>query len=448
MLRIPLLAGSAFLSALASPAAAQSWSCNRSPLVITNARLWNDSKPATKRELVIVDGQIQQLGGAGKVKRPAGSRIVDARNAWLLPGLIDSHVHFGRPPGVPQELLPKPYPGAWGTTGRQTLASGVTTVRIHYSDFEKGPRFAREARDDCNPSPAVLLGSGGLLGGKPSDDAWLTQIDGPDDARQKIRDVAAVGAKWLEMHDVRKFTPDEIKAIRNEGRESGVQFVSAGESFDDLRAGLAAGFSVIDHFDMSAASQYPADLIDELRRRNAFVIATLGFYSRYNAFRANPSLIDPQVIGRFETPAIADALYQATLERFRKPPPQEQNMVDDFAAYRSKFRQLLDSGVKMVVGTDSGSQGHFQTDAIWWEMRAWSEDGASTGQILAASTKLPAEMLGLEDRGELSVGKRGDFLIYDGDLEGGEWNLGRVRYVGRGGVLYVEDGKWVGPEPS
>jgi imidazolonepropionase-like amidohydrolase len=142
---------------------------------------------------------------------------------------------------------------------------------------------------------------------------------------------------------------------------------------------------------------------------------------------------------------VAQALYDATLERFRRPPAREQDLVDGFPALRSKFRQLLAAGVKLVVGSDAGSQGHFHADAIWWELRSWRENGASPRQILTAATARPARMLELRDRGDLAVGKRGDFLIYDGDLARGELELERVRAVGKGGVLFVDRGEWVGP---
>ena len=173
-----------------------------------------------------------------------------------------------------------------------------------------------------------------------------------------------------------------------------------------------------------------------------------GFFTRYNAYRANPRLIDRDawVARRFEQPTVADALITATRERFLNPPSSEQDLVDNFAAHRAKFRQLLNSGINLVVGSDSGSQGHFQGDAIWWELRAWRDNGASPGEIVKAATLRPAQMLKLDDdRGAIRIGARGDVLLYDGALEKGEFDLRGVKLIAKGGVVYVRNGRWVGP---
>lgn len=439
---------SAFL-ALAHPVSAEaaSWVCDRSPLVITNARLWGAPKPHSMTEIIVADGKIVAVGPSGRLRRPAGSRVVDAHRAWLLPGLIDSHIHFGRAAAISPELLPKPYPGAWGTTGRQTLASGVTTAKIHYADFERAPGWAREAQDDCNPAPRLILGASGLLGGPPSQDAWLPQISGPEDARQKVRQNVAVGAHWLELADTQKFSAVELEAIADEARKSNLRLMADGASFEETEAALRAGAAALDHFDVSPTRQFPTPLVTQMRSRGIFVVAPLGFFARYNAYRADPGLIDADawVARRFEQPGVADALIAATRERFIHPPESEQALVDNFAAHRSKFRQLLSSRVRLVIGSDSGSQGHFQGDAVWWELRAWRDNGASPGEIVRAATRTPAEMLALKDRGAIRLGARGDVVLYDGDLPRGEFDLRGVRLVAKGGVVYVRDGRWVGP---
>ena len=423
------------------------WVCDRSPLVITNARIWGEAKSPANAEIVIANGRIAEIGSSGRVRRPRDGRIVDAHGAWLLPGLIDSHVHFGRAAVVSPDLLPKPYPGAWGTTGRQTLASGVTTAKIHYADFEKSARWARESEDDCNPAPRIILGASGLLGGPPKEGAWLPQVSSPDDARQKVRQNAAVGAQWMELAETGKFSAAEIAAILDESRKSGLHLMANADLFEDMAAGLKVGVDAFDQFDGSPATQFPAALLEGMRAAGKYVIAPIGFFTRYNAYRADPRLIDRDawVARRFEQPAVADALIAATRERFTHPPASEQDLVDNFEARRAKFRQLLDSGVKVVVGSDSGSQGHFQGDAIWWELRAWRQNGAAPEEIVTAATSRPAEMLRLDDRGAIRVGARGDFLLYDRDLENSDFDVRGVRLVAKGGVLYVRDGRWIGP---
>ena len=430
-------------------AAAQTpWPCDRSALTITNATLWNEGSPLRGREVVVENGRISAIGSAGRVRRPSGSRVLDARGAWLLPGLIDSHVHFGRAGNVPMELLPQPYPGAWGTTGRQTLASGVTTVRVHLSDFEKGPAWARAAEDDCNPSPRSRLGGQGLMAGKPLDAAMLPGVGGVEDAREKVRANARAGARWLPIHETQQFTPEVRAAITDESGRLGLRLMAGGESFEEGLAGLDAGARSIEYIDHSSAASYPESWIDRVRRSGAYLMIPIGFHSRYVVYRRSQARIEDPALDalyRFETSAIRAALAQSTRRRFAEPPPDEQGLVDNFPAFRSKFHQLRTAGLPLVVGSDSGSQGQFHADAVWWELRAWRDDGASIGEILTAATVRPAALLSLADRGAIRVGARGDFVLYDRDLEKDELDLAGVRAVAKGGVLFVRDGRWIGP---
>jgi imidazolonepropionase-like amidohydrolase len=54
-------------------------------------------------------------------------------------------------------------------------------------------------------------------------------------------------------------------------------------------------------------------------------------------------------------------------------------------------------------------------------------------------------MIGMPDRGTIARGAIGDFLIYNGDLEKGELELSKVTTVAKGGVIFVDRGRWVGP---
>ena len=99
----------------------------------------------------------------------------------------------------------------------------------------------------------------------------------------------------------------------------------------------------------------------------------------------------------------------------------------------------------MAIGTDAGSPLHFQAGAIWWELEAWRATGASHREALIAATEHAARVLHTADVGRLTVGSRADFVLYRGNAEDGRFEQARVLAVGKGGVLFVADGRWVGP---
>ena len=111
----------------------------------------------------------------------------------------------------------------------------------------------------------------------------------------------------------------------------------------------------------------------------------------------------------------------------------------------AKFRQLRQLGLPMAIGSDAGSPLHFPADAIWWELEAWRSLGVSHRDSLIAATANGARVLRAEDTGRLTVGSRADFILYRGDAENGPFDLARIVAVGKGGVRFVIDGRWVGP---
>ena len=102
----------------------------------------------------------------------------------------------------------------------------------------------------------------------------------------------------------------------------------------------------------------------------------------------------------------------------------------------------------MVVGSDSGSLGHFHHDAIWTEMSAWRSFGVSSADTIAGATSAPAKMLERNDIGSLDVGARSDIVLFASDLEDIGFDRESVNAVIKGGVIFVADGEWRGPDAA
>ena len=110
-------------------------------------------------------------------------------------------------------------------------------------------------------------------------------------------------------------------------------------------------------------------------------------------------------------------------------------------------QELVRTGFRMVLGSDSGSNGQFHADAIWHEMRAWRDLGVPPREIVRAGTALPAAMLGNGAIGRIAPGARADIVIYRGRLEAGDMDVRSVTHVLKGGIVFVRDGQWLGPRP-
>src|SRR4029079_10120092 len=83
----------------------------------------------------------------------------------------------------------------------------------------------------------------------------------------------------------------------------------------------------------------------------------------------------------------------------------------------NKFRQLRETGVTMMLGTDSGIPGNFHTDSTWRELDTWVRLGMTPMQAIAGATRWPAGVLKEEkDLGTLARGRLADVIAVRGDV--------------------------------
>jgi len=104
-----------------------------------------------------------------------------------------------------------------------------------------------------------------------------------------------------------------------------------------------------------------------------------------------------------------------SMAAFRRTLPSRPPL--DRAVLKAKFNQLRDLGVPVLVGTDSGSPGHFHPQSVWLELDAWvNELGVDPMTAIRAATILPAEVMGVErENGSLAAGKYADVIAVHGD---------------------------------
>jgi imidazolonepropionase-like amidohydrolase len=427
--------------------AAPAWVCDRTPILVSNARPWSAAGAGPVRDVLIEAGRIARIAPPGTIA-VAGARVVDGVGAQLLPGLVDAHAHLDALPGAPggPTIAPEDVVAA---AGRQTLASGVTTVRVHLSGLSDGAATAARGADPCAPAPRAHVGGPGITGGAPDLDARLMRgVRGVDDGVAKVAAVAAAGATWIAMHRLDLLAPAERAAILAAARQRGLKVMAAGDEFAEVRAALAAGVDSIEYLNRTAAAGYPNDVLVELRRQRdrLTVVAPIGYYVQYHAYRtAAADARRPALVSFYPPAAIApviDALAQHLRDAPQSPPDRAA------ASLTGKFQQLRSTGVAMALGSDSGSPAQFHIDAIWQEMRTWYALGARPDDILRAGTVIPARLLGDPSVGRVEVGDPADVLLYRGDVAGGQFDRRHLDTVIKGGVIFVRAGQWVGPEPQ
>lgn len=421
--------------------------CDRSPLLIRDAALWSPHRVQKGRDLLIVDGQIREIGR--RLKAPADARVIDARGAWALPGFVDSHLHFG----YGYARAAKPTDHRWGdavVTGKQLLRAGVTSGRIHLSTLKNGAMLRADSQNDCAPLPRLQAGGPAFIPGTPVGyDSAVWSVTGPDDAADRVRQEKAAGFDWIAIHDAQKFSAGERAAIVTTARAEGLRILGSGYTPAEVEASLALHPDTIDYLDVTASPEYGTDVLAAARAQKDSLIwvVRVGPHARYRAYQLDPARIDDPINIEYVPADEAGALRAAWHAEISNRTGEHARRMDAaFPTIRRKFEQLRASGLTLAAGSDAGSPALGHRTAIWWELQSWVEYGATPTEALAAVTINGAKALRDDSIGKLAAGARGDVLLYTGDLTKGELDPAKLTTVVKGGVLYVRDGAWVGPD--
>lgn len=422
--------------------------CKPAPLVITRAALWTTDGLVNNAEVIFAGGRVTAVEKSGAVARPRGAQVIDANGDTLLPGLIDAHAHLVFPGGPPKQIREDPRRPEFSITAKQLLQSGVTTARIHLWDLVDGPEFRRRAEDDCFPAPRLQIGGPGFIGGAPELDREIVWgVKDAEDIRRKIERTRAAGAQWVAIHELAKFQEGQVETIVAEARRAGLRVMAAGDDPAGVKRLTEMGVDSIEYLDRSSAEPYPDDLIARLaaQGKSLFLVPPIGYYHRYLDYRRDGRFLEDPILTSFMPETLRSHLLGDLREQRARPHmPSGESIERSFPSLPVKFRQLYDAGLNVVVGTDCGSTANFQADSIWWELETWRKLGVAPVKIVDAAATRSAALLRLPDVGALRVGARADFVLYKGRLVDGVFDVRRVRYVGKGGNLFVRNGRWNG----
>ncbi|HTS02960.1 MAG TPA: amidohydrolase family protein [Thermoanaerobaculia bacterium] len=435
------------------------------PRAFTGATLVDGTgAPAVKNAVVLVrDGRIECAGRPADCAVPEGVAVTDARGSWIVPGLVDAHVHFsqtgwadGRPDAfdvraaypydeTERELRTRPE-----RFFRSYVCSGVTSV-FDVGGYPWTLDLPARAEDD-SLAPRVTA-AGPLVS---TVDHWVTlpgerQFLFLKDALSAKADVAYLasrGAKAVKVwYLVRPDLPvsataPAVLAAGDEAKKLGLPLIVHATGLAEAKVALQAGARVLVH----SVVDLPVD--DEfltLAKRNGTILCpTLTVLDGYAAvargfsthapvaFDDPNGCVDARTRSRLaETARLAPAA-GVDLGRFEKRAGAARTVA--FA----NLRRLKDAGIPIAMGTDAGNPGTLHGVSVYAEMEAMQAAGMTPMEVLVASTTGGARAMGRDDVGTLAKGKRADFILVGADPLADVANLRKVNAVVRGGVYRTE----------
>jgi imidazolonepropionase-like amidohydrolase len=402
--------------------------------------------PPIRDGVVLIAGdRIVAVGPKSEIAIPAGVEVISTEGMTVLPGLMDMHVHLmivGHADYRHWDLtyMPRFRDEVMPAAAKQLLLSGVTTVRDLGARLEDIlPVRERIARGEI-PGPRVYA-SGPFLQRAPYEEyekEFRWGINGAADAQAKTQKLVDAGVDFIKLIDQDQLTDDEVEAIVSTAHKAGKKVIAHAHREDEIRMGLRHGVDDFEHTGLATEPGYPEDILAGLRKRNAtlFWCPTIEglFLADYTARTFPERLDDPE--WQRDLPVEMAGDIRASLGSVTN--------LDYFAltfrrlpTLANKFRQLRETGVTLLVGTDSGIPGNFHTDSTWREIVKFVELGMNPNEAIMSATRWPARFLGMEHQlGTLERGALADVVAVRGDVLAEIGLLKEVDVVVKGGKRY------------
>jgi imidazolonepropionase-like amidohydrolase len=384
-----------------------------------------EGPPIDDGVVLIAGERIVAVGPACRVAVPPGTPTIDTRGMSVLPGLADMHVHL--------MILGHGDYEHWDTTYRarfrgeimpaaakQLLLSGVTFARDLGAPLED----SLNVRDRINKGEILgprLFVSGPFLQHAPYaeyEKEFRWGVNGPADGRAKTQKIVDAGVDVVKLIDQDQMTEEEVKAVIETAHKGGKPVVAHAHREEEIRIGLKYGVDCFEHTGLGTEPGYPEDILAGIRKRNQSLawcptIEAL-FLSPYTADTFPERLDDPRW-QRDLAPDVAKDIRQSLADL--PGLPYFLLVRRRIPTLANKFRQLRETGVTMLVGTDSGVPANFHTDSTWRELDAWVRLGVTPMQAIAAATHWPAVWLKKEkELGTLGPGHYADIIAVRGDV--------------------------------
>ena len=415
---------------IAMPAWAQTATVFEGARLITG----DGTAPIENSAFVVEGNRITAVGRRGEVRAPQGAARIDLTGKTVIPGLIDAHSHIGYMRNLTSG--PQNYTRENILDHMQRFAyHGVVASMAYGSDFGELPYVLRdETAAGRHPNAARFLTAGRGLA--PVDEISPNNmrhsailITSEDDIRRAVQELKSHDIKMLKTWvddrggQVRKFPPATYRAIIDEAHRNNIKVVVHATGLEDVKGLLRANVDGLAHM----VSDVDDELMELLKTRpNVFFTLALGGPRRvvYSPW-INP--VDPLVA---ETaPPVQIRRLQTRLASTKPEDLAEARAAWDKLARGVK--RLSDAGVRIGVGTDGGGQQGDQF--IGWTMHTELENmvtaGMTPAQVLVAATRTSAGIAGLDDLGQVAVGKSADFVVLDANPLDNITNTRRINRV-------------------
>ena len=366
-------------------------------------------EPIANGALLVRGNRIIAVGQERDVPRPGQPHTsINAHGGTILPGLIDTHVHFMLEGLNLAQSMATPFSLVFYQAidrMRRTLDAGITSVR-DAGGTDLGMKMAVEQGLIPGPrmqiSISVLTTTGGhadfwmrsglqydLVPPYPGHPGTSLICDGVEEVRKKVREILRAGAEAIKVcatggvasptdhPDFTQFTPEELAVMVQEGAyRGGIKVMAHAQGAEGIKNAIRAGIHSIEH-----GIFLDDEGIELMLAHGTYLV---------------PTLVAP--IGVLEAAEKGDVSEWAVRKARETVEIHSENIAK---AYRA--------GVRVAMGTDAGVVPH---GTNLRELGLMADIGMPPMDVIVSTTRLAAECLGWQDRlGTLAAGKLADIII-------------------------------------
>ncbi len=411
-----------------------------------------------QNSVILIEGErITHVGTVSDTEIPSDAKVINANGYTVLPGLSEAHAHlFIVGHGIYDEYFPR-YMGRYRDimkiSARQLLMAGVTNAR----DLGAGLEDALWLRDEINAGREVgprLFVSGPFLqkslpgathqgAGTDYDSRvqafFRRTVDGPEDAARQARELIDAGVDLLKVIQLNQLTREERLAIAGEAQKAGLHMAVHAATTEEVRAAAEMGANSIEHLQggHSPLPFYPEESIKIMADNNIVASVTVMVGKVYDITTEYPERLDNQQLKSDLPPYLYEDV-RGSLDFFSRL-NYFQGAKNGNSQQPAKVKQLYDSGIRIVVGTDSGTPMNFHYESTWQEMDLLTDYGIPPMKVISMATRYPALLYRqFDDLGTIQPGKLADIIVVNGnplrDMNALQQN--NVIHVIKGGVQY------------
>lgn len=369
--------------------------------------------------VIISNDRIERISLRPDVSIPEEADLIDGKGLFLMPGLVDAHVHY-----FDQE-----------TFGRLFIANGVVLVRDMGSPnlMAIGVRKKLEKGEILGPE---MLTTGSILDGDPPFIPTISiSCKTPEEGRAAVRLQAKAGMDLIKVYS--RLEKDVFLAIVDEAHKSALKPVGHVPEAVYLEEAAEAGQKSCEH--LFGFGKVIAKLLGEsVELKSGGMGTDVSYFSKVaevnrgklqevlHRVRDNGMAVCPTIVvfkhggrlkdimvGKFPMLEYVSPMILNIWKTMWDPSTQETGMAEKIWPHMQAFvKELHGAGIMLMVGTDLLFPGIIAGYSVHEEMVLWQKVGIPSADILRSATLVPARFLGLDDRlGTIAEGKTASFVL-------------------------------------